>query len=187
MRIAALILAAGLAFTLGGCVKDDGPIVPKPLPSSTPIFASDEEALAAAEEAFGKYLALIDQISADGGAGPDRLSAAATPEVVAHEKDGFEETHTAGERGIGRRTFDSMTLQSADINSGVTEAAIAVYVCEDFSATDILDAAGNSVVSPTRQLRYPLEVFFDLTADSDVPLLVSNVDDWTGEDFCIGQ
>ena len=184
MRIAALILAAGLAFTLGGCVKDDGPIVPKPLPSSTPIFASDEEALAAAEEAYGNYLAVLDEIYHDGGSAPERLEAVATADVVEHEQEGFDDSIRLGQHTIGETRFDSVTLQASDMSGGAQEHVISIYVCEDFAGVDVLSQDGTSVVSPGRQVRWPLTVVFDSTGVREQPLVVSDIDDWTGQDFC---
>ena len=82
-------LAIVISLMLGGCVPSAPAASPTPEPSSTPVFASEEEALAAAEEAYAAYLAVIDEIHADGGAGVERLEVVATPEVTNNEADGF--------------------------------------------------------------------------------------------------
>jgi hypothetical protein len=183
MRIApALALTIAAALSLGACQQQHTPIVPSPAPSATPIFASDDEALAAAEEAYRAYLRVLDEIYADSGADPERLLEVASEPVFQKELPSFEETQADGSKSVGQTKFDSMSLQSFD---GLKKLdAVVVYVCEDFSATDILNASGVSIVSPTRQTRWPLTVAFDFTPRPSSPLIVSEISDWTGQDFC---
>ena len=68
----ATTLALGLA--LAACSTGGTPLPPAPSPSVTPVFASDEEALAAAKDAYTAYLKVSDQILVDGGANPDRIA-----------------------------------------------------------------------------------------------------------------
>ncbi len=181
MRIAALILAAGLAFTLGGCVKDDGPIVPKPLPSSTPIFASDEEALAAAEEAYGDYQAVEDQISADGGANATRINEVSTGAALTAALEGFQK-YVAGEyHSTGVTGFEFSGLQQYLERSADGLGVVAAYVCLDLTAIDVLDAANSSIVSPSRPDFQAFEVSFDMV---DGQLLLAARDPWTGSGVC---
>jgi hypothetical protein len=42
-----------ITLVLAGCTQPDPMPTPPPTPSASPVFASDEEALAAAEEAYG--------------------------------------------------------------------------------------------------------------------------------------
>jgi hypothetical protein len=188
MRTApAFVVAALSLLALAGCVPDDDPVIPDPLPSSTPIFGSDEEALAAAEEAFTAYLAVLDQIAADGGSEPERLNEVAGVELVAHEAKAFAILSSNGQRGTGSRLFDSMTIQSTDLDQDNVDEAVIAYACEDYSATDVVDASGTSVVSPSRQLRWPLVVGFEVPQDHRAPLIVSSIEDWTGADFCVAD
>ena len=181
MRKPALVLATLALLLLSGCQTDDPTVVPQPEPTTTPLFASDEEALAAAEEAYGAYQAVLDQITSDGGIESDRLLAVATQAVLDHEQKGFDETRSYGERTVGARKFDSMSVQSSDLLS--EESTIVVYVCDDFSGLDLVDSTGVSVVAKERQTRYPLVVGFDATGPGS-SLLVSSTDDWTGGNFC---
>ena len=185
MRTApALVLAGITLLALVGCVPDDDPVIPDPLPSSTPIFASDEEALAAAEEAFAAYVAAVDAILADGGNDSARLESVATEEVVSQDEEGFAETRDLQHRSTGQTVFDSLTLQQFDGFATDGVGVVTVYVCEDFSGKDVLNAQGESVVAPDRRTRWPLMVGFDLKQTGSSKLLVSSVEDWTGADFC---
>lgn len=180
MRNSALLAVVVVALTLTGCQPTDPVVVPQPEPSSTPLFASEEEALAAAEEAFAAYLAVLDGISAGGGVAADRLSEVATEEVVVRESAGLKEMAEHGERTVGSRMVDSVSLQSFDATS--VEATVTIYACQDFSALDVVDQSGASVLASGRQTRYPLVVTFSERGSS---LVVAGVDDWTGADFCV--
>lgn len=138
------------------------------------MFASDEEALAAAEEAYGKYLATVDTILADGGVNPERLKPLVTLALYEHEREGFATYTSKGWYGVGTRTF-TLELQQYDSN-GVT-----VYSCDDLTDTDVVDASGASVVSETRENEYAFEVGFDL---NDGSLVVASKNLWDGGGVC---
>ncbi|MEO7349354.1 MAG: hypothetical protein ABIW32_05800, partial [Terrimesophilobacter sp.] len=87
LRPAVLLVATLL---LSGCVPSEPVITPVPEPSVTPIFASDDEALAAATDAYAKYLEVSDAIFASGGQGIEQLSEVLAGKQLQVEKDGFE-------------------------------------------------------------------------------------------------
>src|SRR5690606_919779 len=78
-----------ITLVLAGCTQPDPMPTPPPTPSAAPVFASDEEALAAAEEAYGKYLETVDAILADGGSNAERLKPLVTSALFEHEREGF--------------------------------------------------------------------------------------------------
>lgn len=181
----ALLIGAVVALTLVACVPEDEPVRPDPSPTAEPIFASDEEALAAAEEAFTAYLLILDTIYAEGGIDSERLLEVATEEVYLDEVPGFENYKAEGKRSTGETSFDTVTLQSADLTGFSVSDAVVIYACEDFSSTDVLNAEGTSIVSPDGRTRWPLTISFDINSESGGSLIVSSVEDWTGEDFCV--
>lgn len=181
----ALLIGAVVALTLVACVPEDEPVRPDPSPTAEPIFASDEEALAAAEEAYAAYLAVSDQILSEGGANPERLREVATESVYQYELTGFENYQSANKHSVGSTLFDTVSLQSVDLSGYSVSGAVIIYACEDYSQTDVLDAQGISLVAEERKTRWPVTVAFDLTGSSTSPLIVSLIEDWTGEDFCI--
>ena len=74
-RLGAALAAAGaLALVLTGCVGSPAP-TPSPTPTeAAPIFASDEEALAAAVKAYELYTrSVASQVTDDGGVEPERV------------------------------------------------------------------------------------------------------------------
>ena len=185
MRLPAVLAVTLAVLVVSGCGTPDPVVVPEPESTSTPLFASDEEALAAAEEAYAAYLAVVDQIFADGGINPERLLGVATESVYEDVKEGFENYAADGNRSTGQTSFDRLTLQSADLSGFAVTEAVIVYVCEDYSGTDVLNSAGESITVAGRQTRWPTVVTFDVSDLEGAILIVSNVDDWTGADFCV--
>jgi len=173
MRALALLLPL---VVLAGCV---GPpvVTPVPTPTATPVFASDEEALAAAEEAYAAYVAVADSILSEGGAQPDRLSDVATGEFLEVSLAGFKSAQTQGIHSIGRTVVKSTTLQAYYPNSGPM-GLVVIYTCDDISAVDVVDASGVSVVKVDRPPQTTFAVTFDLV---DGDLRISNREAWSNE------
>lgn len=183
MRTAPALVVAGLSLlVLAGCVPDDGPVIPSPLLSSTPIFASDEEALAAAEEAYGAYQSEEDAISARGGAEPDSIDQVATGAALEAAKTGFRKYATAGYRSVGSTGYELTQLQQYSPYAEEGLGIVSAYLCMDLSNLDVVDAQGASVVSRDRPNLQSFEVSFDLV---DNILLLSSRDPWDGEGICV--
>ena len=182
MRTApALLISALVALTLVACVPDDEPVRPEPSPSSSPIFESDEEALAAAEEAYGAYVELSDQILAEGGSNPERISELVSSSIRQEVLDGFGLYAQSGWHTSGRSTFDSVQLQQY-VPTSDDFASIVMYMCADVSQVRILDVDENDVTPAGRPERVPLEV--EITFSSDSEAVIERSDLWSGDDFC---
>ncbi|MET1002316.1 MAG: hypothetical protein ABWZ15_10945, partial [Acidimicrobiia bacterium] len=105
------------ALAASGCAPE--PAAPHtPAPTSTPLFASDEEALAAAEEAYAAYQEVSDRILADGGSSPERLLDVATEKQYEYEKPGFDEARSRNFHSTGASTFDTMSIREREISVG---------------------------------------------------------------------
>jgi len=177
-------MAVLIACTVAGCLPVDPAPVPTIAPAGTPIFASDEEALAAAEDAYAAYLAVSDQILNEGGADPERIDGVVTSDIAAIEKAGYLELESAGLRTVGRTTFFGTVLQRFEAASPDGRDVVTVYLCSDVSGVDVLDFAGNSVVSPDRPSLTPFEVAFDLADRGEGMLVVSREDPWSDSGVC---
>lgn len=165
------------ALLMTGCAAQDPTARPTPRPTSTPVFASDDEALAAAEAAYAEYLKVSDAISADGGANPDRIAPFVTPERFADETEVFSELQDEGLTISGATTFDSMSVQQHD------HTVIETYVCLDVSTVVVLDHSGVDVTPTDRTNRIPLAVSFEIDLGTGkLPISASNV--WDGDNFC---
>ena len=182
MRTApALLIVLAATLALVGCVPDDDPIVLDPDPSVSPIFESDEEALAAAEAAYAEYSSVSSNILMEGGQNPDRIEPFVSPDILQNQLDGFSLYSDAGWHISGPSTFDSFVLQQHLEESDV--ATVVVYLCVDVSSARVLDASGTDVTPIGREDRVPLEVEVAF-ANSD-SWLISRTERWGGDDFCV--
>ena len=175
-RPAAVALVVAIGLTASGCATDDPAPRPSTSTSAAPLFASDEEALAAAEEAYAAYVAVTDRVFASGGAELSALNTVATGKQLLLDTADLSEAARMGYRSEGETTFEKVTLQSY---SDTDDAAVIVYLCEDVSAVNVVDSNGVSVVSPDRPNRVMYEVTFD-RSDTDSKLLVEFREPWGG-------
>lgn len=127
--------------------------------SPTPVFASEEEALAAAEEVYARYLELTAEIMSDGGERPERMKEVATGDLLELLLDEFAQVRLDGIRGTGEVSVRDIRLQSYDQAGGAD--FLIVYACEDVSSADLLDAQGNSLVSGSRPPTTTFQTSFD--------------------------
>lgn len=174
--VAALAL---IGLLLTGCVPGDAGPTPTPVPSSTPVFASDEEALAAAEAAYAAYQAEVDRALATYETGG--LASVASGDALATAEESASNYQAAGKKLTGTSEIDSLSLTQGGVASASGDL-IQIYACLDISKTDVVDASGSSVVVEGRQLRYPVVV--DLRIGPDNRLLVDSEQVWDGDDFC---
>lgn len=189
MRTVTPLLAAGLAATLtltiSGCFGDTPSYNPAAEPTTAPLFASDEEALAAAEQAYRDYYVVSDQILNEGGRDPERLLEVATREVFEFESESFATFSAEGYRSTGATTIDSAVLQAYEPNMQHPEVIVTIYACVDVSATDVLDSEGRSIVKDGRQERLPFEVSFTTNSStSATSLIVAGEELWPSSSNC---
>jgi hypothetical protein len=156
---AALLVAATLAALTGCSTPEPPPPVVSPSASAsasaTPVFASDEEALAAAEKAYTEYLATVDAVLNAGGKGAEMINDVASRDALQAGVSDAEEFARERVKTIGVRTVANLVLQSFD------DERVRLYICEDVSAVNLLGANGESLVSSTRPPRQAFEVAVD--------------------------
>ena len=180
-RSTGVALAALATLLLSGCLPSAPVVTPEPLPTSTPVFASDADALAAATDAYARYLAVSDQILKDGGTTPDRIEAVTTGEKLETELASYTEVQLAGYHSTGDTTFDHVALQRYAPQNVDGVGIVVLYLCEDVSRVNVMDASGTSVVSADRPARVLYEVAFDLVLPGSDHLLVANKQPWSSE------
>jgi hypothetical protein len=172
-----LLLVAGAAVILmamTGCVEPTPRVTAGPTASAPPVFASEEEALAAAEEAYAAYLAALDGALTNYDTA--RLRKTSTGQALKEALASVEEFKKDARVLVGSSSADSITLIQYSAAGDVS-----VYACLDVSATDVLGADGRSTVSEGRPLRYPMQI--DAQIDDGEPLVIS-AEVWDGENFC---
>jgi len=179
-RVSVLVLAALAVFALSGCFAAAPVEPPASSPSAAPVFASEEEALAAATEAYAAYLAVSDQVANDGGVDLNRLKTHVSVEYFEEQKASYSELLDAGLRTSGSTTFQPPKLQSLEQNDRA--ALMTIYVCVDVTTVRVLDEASADVTPITRPDQYPLVVEIEGTKASQ--LLLRSSLPWAGESFC---
>lgn len=177
--VAALAVAAAGALT--GCVPGKPAVTPAPTSTSgSPVFASDEEALAAAEEAYRAYLAVSDQIANDGGADPERIAALVTSERLADELRGSETFETQGIRTEGSTKFENLGLQEVQDRGSVR---VSFYACWDASDVRVLNDLGEDITPADRINRQRLEIVV-VASDPKEPFVLESDDLWSAQASC---
>jgi len=180
-------LVAGLAlsavFVLSGCVAPQSIVMPTSAQTSTPVFASDEEALAAATAAYTEYLRVEDLIAQDGGATPERMKDLVTPEWLNHETATFGDFAKTGHKQVGSSVLKNFTLQSYE-DSGKAGGQISAYVCVDFSGTSFVDAGGADVTPAGRPTNGSLEVVLSTGTSRPATFRISGSEQWPGPSVC---
>jgi len=155
--------------------------VPSAPPSAEaePLFASDEEALEAAEAAYREYLTVSDEVFGAGGVGVERLQPLTTGQVWQEDQERAARYESEGLQQDGTTEILEFTLQQVD--SGPPTAVIA-YACLDARSIRVVDAEGNDVSSA----EVPPTVTFEITLETDTSpdLKVSRSEVWTSGASC---
>jgi hypothetical protein len=181
--LGAAALAVVFALAVTGCVpQSHKPPPPTPSPSSTPVFASDEEALAAATKAYAAYLEVEDRVAEEGGNDIEQLSGYVTTDQLMREREAFKVFLSSGKVSRGASSFDTVSLEKYSTSSEGT-TTLSLYLCLDVSNVRILGTGGVDVTPAGRPDRYPLEVDLQARQGSD-SILVSRSDAWRGDNFC---
>lgn len=173
MLVGAMMVAGMLLFS--GC--GGGAPIPTlpPTPSATPIFASEEEALAAAEEAYAAYLEMSNLIGSEGGVDPERMAPLVTAERLDIELRGFETLRQSGLRLVGHTTFETVDVQR--VEQVGEDVEVVFYACWDASLSRVMNEVGEDVTPPDRLDRMVLEVVM-VTESGEPPLILASDDAW---------
>ncbi|MEL4317876.1 hypothetical protein WJX64_02560 [Leifsonia sp. YIM 134122] len=181
--VGAMLLAMSLsAVAVAGCSAS-----PKPLPSTsstpsaTPVFASDEEALAAAEEAYAAYLRVDNAVGQSGGKGESLYSTVAAGEALTNALANAKQFRDAKAHTIGQAAFTVRDLQSAEYEDP-RNLSISFYICDDLSEVELVGEDGKTMSESEINDSAPFLVTVVSSTTSN--LLVSNIALWDGDDYC---
>ena len=175
------VAGIALAVTLltGGCVGPTEVVPTLTATEAAPIFASDEEALAAAEEAYAAYLAMSDLIAQEGGRDPERIAPFVTEQQLVVELEGFASLAANGARLDGASRLGSVELQ--DVAGDMT--TVAAYVCIDYSAATYLRGDGSSIKT-NREFESVLVLARFSKGEVAPALILAAVEPWTQTEPC---
>ena len=148
---------------LAGCA----PAVPvprfTPVDAPPPRFANDAEALAAAEEAYGAYIAVSDQISQDGGHNPERILPYVSEKAAEAELASFELLRESNRRTVNSSRFFGLELRQ--VVQTPERAVVTFWVCDDVSDVRILDADDHDVTTASYSEVWQFEVEAEAVRD----------------------
>ena len=170
-RLPLALLFAASAFALTGCSPEAAVPSAPPSAEAEPLFASDEEALAAAEAAYREYLTVVNTVLQEGGADPERIQPLVSDEVWADDLKGAERWQQDGLTSIGETTLEKSVLQQVISTESSTE--VVSYNCLSNTGVDVLNDAGESVVSADRPQAYVVESVVSF----------ESAEDWTLEEY----
>ena len=181
--LAACGALAVLLATLSGCGTDTPVEIPTQQPTSTPIFASDEEALAAAQEAYAAYLSVSDEVFRQGGGAQESLNQVAIGSALAGALSDAAEFKDSSIHATGETELDAFTLQSYSRAVVPDETVVAAYACENIENVGLVDREGNSLVKEGRPNLQEFQVVLTFSSERN-RLLLSERDPWGGGGVC---
>ena len=141
-------LAIAVVVPLAACTEATR--LPEAEPSSevAPLFASDEEALAAATEAYEEYLAVLDAALQGPVSDDGELARVAQGQALLSAQESVAEFVEDKLRISAPRVVRAARLQQ-HLSLGA-EAEVTTYFCEDISGVLLLDSEGNSLSEADR-------------------------------------
>ena len=186
-RIGILAVTSITVLALAGCSGTEASGAPTseisstPNAEPTPMFASDDEALAAAELAYRNYIAVSDEIARDGGAGFERLRPFVSPELFERSRGDFDYYSAGNLHGQGMTGMDSFRIQS--FLNQAQGSDIEAYLCLRLVGARILDESERDVTPEGRENNLPLVVRLSAIS-SEKGFVVSAGEVWQGTNFC---
>ncbi|MBH0054550.1 hypothetical protein I6E74_10280 [Salinibacterium sp. SWN139] len=178
MRLPNLVRASVgvlLLAVLSGCTPSDAITSPEPTATFVAPYATDEEALAAAEAAYADYVSVINTHLNDSIVDEDLLATVATGAELASLIESHTRLADAGTRSVGEVTFDQTKLQRYSTDGSLREILV-VYVCEDLSDVYLVNEDGSRVTDEAFSTELA-QVTFDYSVALGA-LLVSDRDPW---------
>lgn len=179
-RLALAALLATAVLLLSGCVPPEPEVVPPPEPTSSPLFASDEEALAAATDAYEAYLKMSDLIAQEGGKEPERLAPYVTEEWLEQSVDFFNSFADSGRHQEGSSKVRDSTLQQHYVETS-GDTAVVVYLCVDYASVKLLDQANQDTLPADSPSILPIEATL---FSKEGTLKLAGNEPWTSDSFC---
>ncbi len=178
----AVVPLIALLAALGGCSGETR--IPPPEPSSAvePLFASDDEALEAATEAYEEYLVASNEVTASADLSVEPIEELVTAEYLELFVDSVEHLRSRGLRTAGSSVVLSTELQQWFEEAGL--ANVVLYVCLDVSGVRVLDEQGADQTPSERATVVGLEVGFVESESSATDLLVTSSDSWGDGVLC---
>ncbi len=151
-----------------------------PSAEAEPLFASDEEALEAAEAAFEEYLDVAFAVFSNPADGAESLRSVAVGDVLETDTERAARYAAEGLRQASRPATIETRLQQYAPSAGIDE--VITYACIDALSFELVDQSGESLSDPNRAKRIVVENSFIEIDGSQLRLMESQV--WSEGDTC---
>ena len=179
-----VVFATFCILALGGCVAEPADLSSPTAATLHPTFASEEDALVAADLAYTNYLVASDRAGQSGGEDDAMMATTTTPMWLQYETEAALKTDQLGRIQQGAMAHNRVTLQQLT-NEPDGRVRVVIYACLDVSQIVIVDSAtGENPTSPAAGT-VPVEVTFESDAEEFGRLLVASHSPWEGENFCL--
>ena len=155
------------ALMMSGCSAPAAPLEPEALP----VFASDEEAFAAAEATLQLYVTASNSVDLAEPKTSEAMLALTTGAFNASERKALSAMHASG---MVKRGAESITLVQAEEIDRV-RGHVTLAVCLDVSGVELFDADGLSKVSDSRSKEQTLRVDFQPGQGKHAALMMSHL------------
>ncbi|MDQ0612626.1 hypothetical protein QF046_000267 [Microbacterium sp. W4I4] len=167
--LSAGLLALGM---LAACTPE-----PEPKPTKTALFASDEEAFAAAEETYRAYTDAVNAVDTADPKSFEPVYQWLTGTALAPEKESLTLYHAENLKKTGVSTFDSFTPVSNSADE------IIAQLCLDTGDVDLITPDGESALPANRAARHGRKVLF-VPAGTSTGLQIMSSKEPTSEFTC---
>jgi hypothetical protein len=179
MRLPNLVYATGFALilaVLSGCAPSGPAVPPEPTATFVAPYATDEEALAAAEEAYAEYLRAINVTLRTAVVDNALLESVAVGAELKDAIEVYSRLAAEGKHSTADITFEQASLQRYS-RDGSPKELVTIYACEDLSKAFLVDSSGNRVKEDDVPPRM-VQVSFDYS-EAQEKLLLSDRQPWT--------
>ena len=162
LRTHALALPLLIVLALTGCGSP--PVALEPEPTAEPLFASDEEALAAAIEVYEGFQSEYNRLAQASSVDDESLGRWSRGPYMDLEIEGLRTLNQNGWTQVGaNRTSNYALVEYApDDPMGM----VTIRFCNDISSVDIVDRAGDTVLPEGRSDLGTMVATFDLVNGS---------------------
>jgi hypothetical protein len=179
VRWGLVVVGVGLSVAvLSGCATQPEPAV------STPAFASEAQAFAAAEQTYRNYVDALNQVDLSDPGTFEEVYRWTTGDANAGAKESFSQMHADGWQISGSSI---VTLTDRATLPTKTGSQLELAVCLDVSSIVGVDGSGNSVVSPDRRDVQSMLVTLEPVSSSPTGFSIASIDGREGSPDCGGE
>lgn len=176
----ARLAAVTLTLALVGCLTTGCQPEPDPSPSG-PVFATEEEAFAAAEETYRAYVDALNQVDLSDPETFEAVYAWTTGDANAQARQTFSQMH-ADRLVVSGESRPTIVMPRELGGRGL--GAVEVAVCLDVSAVQLVDSGGQSAVDAGRPDVQSMLVSMISSDDSPTGWIISKFAGRSGEPTC---